>query len=81
MKYILHPTKHKSPDLVEFGLLGVLAIWTLAIIWLLADAITSNNPNSWQALQLIIIAFISITLLVIAIILADMRKEVKDLYT
>jgi len=80
MKYILHPTKHKSPDLVEFGLLGALAVWTIAVIWLLASAVTSGNPNSWQALEVIFIAFISITLLVIAVILADMRKEIKDLY-
>jgi len=82
MERILHHTKKRAPDLLEIATLGVLIIWTTTTIWLLARAMTLPILSSitWESLQAIFTAFISITLLVLAVILADIRKELKDLY-
>lgn len=82
MKHILHNTKTKAPDIVELAMLGILVIWIITTIWLLARAMTLPILSSitWESLQTIFTAFISITILVLAVILADIRKELKDLY-
>ncbi len=75
----LHPTKIKQPDPVELGLITVLVIWSVAVLWLLQKAITAKVLEllSWTSLQAFFLAFCSIVLVVIAILLADIRKELK----
>ena len=77
---LLHPTKVKQPDMTELGLIAVLVVWSVAVLWLIQKAVTARVMEilSWTSLTTIFIAFSSIVLLVIAILLADIRKELKQ---
>ncbi len=77
---LLHPTKVKQPDVVELGLIAILVVWSISVLWLIQKAVTARVLEilSWTSLTTIFIAFSSIVLLVIAIILADIRKELKS---
>ncbi|MEK6807421.1 MAG: hypothetical protein AABX75_00165 [Nanoarchaeota archaeon] len=76
---LIHPTKVKQPDPVEFGLIAVLVIWSISVLWLLQMAATARVLEllSWTSLLAFFMAFASIVLVVIAILLADIRKELK----
>jgi len=77
---LLHPTRIKQPDITELGLIAVLVVWSLSVLWLIQRAVTAKVLEllSWTSLTAIFIAFSSIVLLVIAILLADIRKELKQ---
>ncbi len=79
---IIHKTRIKKPDLIELGLLVILAVWGISVIWLLQKVITAKSFEllSWTSLQTFFIGFISIALIAIAILIADIRKEIKDIY-
>ena len=70
-------TKMKGPDLVEVGLIGISAIWTIVTLALLRQAATMPEINliSWTSLTAFFVGFGGIVLLVIAILLADIRKK------
>jgi len=74
----LSKTKVKDPDIIELVLVGVLLIWTVSSFMLLNKAATLATPNliSWTSLTTFFTGFASIVLIVIAIIVADVRKEV-----
>jgi len=67
-----------DPDLVELVLVVVLAVWTVSVFYLLRQAATLVEINlvSWASLTTFFTGFSSIVLIVIAVIVADMRKEV-----
>jgi hypothetical protein len=76
-KNILERTKTSSPDFIEIGLIGALVIWSVSAFILLqqaADISTANYLLSWTSLTTFFAGIISIVLIVIAVILADIRK-------
>jgi len=79
---LLKQTKSTRPDMVEALLVIILAIWTIVSMWLLDKAISFQVQSllTWQSLSTFFMAFTSIIVLVIAVILADVRKEIKELY-
>ena len=79
---ILKTTSVTRPDLVEATLVIILTIWIVAVLWLInlglkAEVITLLTIES---LTMFFVAFMSISVLVIAVILADIRKEIKSAY-
>lgn len=64
------------PDFVEVALVLALAVWAIAVFWLLRRAATLIEINvvSWASLSAFFTGFGSIVLLVIAILVADIRK-------
>ena len=79
---IIHKTRVQKPDWVEFGLVIILAVWGISVIWLLQKVVTARSFEllSWTSLQTFFVGFISIVLIAIAILLADIRKEIKEIY-
>jgi hypothetical protein len=79
---ILKKTKITKPDFVEASLVMILAFWIVIVLWLLQKAITATIISSltMESLVVIFTAFMTIVLLVIAVILADIRKEMKEVY-
>jgi len=79
---LLKPVKATRPDMVEALLVIILAVWTIVSMWLLDKAIGFEVQSiiTWQSLTTFFAAFTSIIVLVIAVILADVRKEIKELY-
>ena len=79
---VLKHTKITKPDFVEAALVITLAFWVIAVLWLLRVAITANiiSMITMESLVVIFGAFTTIVLLVVAIILADIRKELKGVY-
>ncbi len=79
---MIHRTKITKPDIVEITLILILAVWSIITLWLLEKAITFPLLNSitWQSLTTLFAAFASIVLLVIAVLVADIRKEIKHSY-
>lgn len=82
MATLLHKTKIKKPDAIELGLVIVLAIWSLSVLWLLERVITAQTMEllSWMSLIAFFAGFASVIVVVIAILVADIRKEIKELY-
>ena len=79
---LLKQTKITKPDFVEASLVLILACWIVAVIWLLRSAITAKVISifTMESLNVIFLAFTTIVLLVIAVIIADIRKELKGVY-
>jgi len=79
---VLKQTKVTAPDFVEALLIIILAIWVLIVLWLIERAITFDIQSiiTWQSLTTFFAAFVSIIVLVIAVLVADIRKEIKELY-
>ncbi|MGB9675247.1 MAG: hypothetical protein ACP5IJ_01320 [Candidatus Nanoarchaeia archaeon] len=77
---VLAKTKITKPDLVEFSLTLILAIWSILIVFLIKQATASISQLTIDALAMFFTAFISISLLIIAILIADIRKEIKKIY-
>jgi hypothetical protein len=75
---MLRQTVIRDPDLIELVLVGILAIWTVSIILLIRQAVTITGFNilSWTSLTTFFMGFTSIVALVIAVIVADIRKEI-----
>jgi ABC-type multidrug transport system fused ATPase/permease subunit len=79
---LIKQTKITKPDFVEATLVIVLALWTIIVMWLLQKAITAIIISSltMESLVVIFTAFMTIIMLVIAVVLADIRKELKGVY-
>ena len=79
---IIKHTKITKPDFIESTLVIILAFWIIAVLWMLRSAITASIISilTMESLNVIFLAFATIVLLVIAIILADIRKELKGVY-
>jgi hypothetical protein len=79
---ILKKTKITKPDFVEAALVMILAFWIIIVLWLLQKAVTATiiSVLTMESLMVIFTAFITIVLLVLAVILADIRKEMKEVY-
>lgn len=79
---IIKQTKVTKPDLVEALLVIILAIWIIVTLWLLERAISFQIQSiiTWQSLTTFFASFVSIIVLVIAVLIADIRKEIKELY-
>lgn len=79
---VLRHTKVTRPDFVEATLVLILAFWIIAVLWLLKTAITAEIISilTMESLTVIFTAFLTIIVLVIAVILADIRKELKEVY-
>ena len=75
---LVRKTRVNEPDIIELVLIGILAIWTVSIILLIKQAITITGYNilSWTSLTTFFMGFTSIVILVIAILVANIRKEV-----
>ncbi|MEM2954398.1 MAG: hypothetical protein QW625_00380 [Candidatus Nanoarchaeia archaeon] len=73
-------TKITKPDFIELMLLGILIIWTVTVLWLIAKSASTITMLTIESLIMFFIAFTSITAIVIAVILADIRKELKKIY-
>jgi len=71
-------TNLKDPDMIELLLIGILAIWTISTFYLLRTASTLANIEmvSWTSLTAFFSGFGTIVLLVIAVLVADIRKGV-----
>ena len=77
-RFGIRPTVIKNPDFIELGLIGVLVIWSISAFMLLQQASEIGLVNgllSWTSLTAFFTGMCSVTLIVIAIILADIRKE------
>lgn len=79
---LIKKTKITQPDFIEASLVIVLAFWIVAVLWLLQKAITANiiSELTMESLTVVFTAFMTIVLLVIAILVADVRKELKGVY-
>ncbi|MCX6775098.1 MAG: hypothetical protein NTY99_03360 [DPANN group archaeon] len=79
---VLKETKITKPDLVEATLVVILALWIITVLWLISTALKQGMISllTIDSLAMFFLAFISITVLVIAIVLADVRKELKEVY-
>lgn len=75
---LLKKTIIRNPDIIELVLVGILAIWTVTTLLLIKQAITVTGFNmlSWTSLTTFFTGFMSIVGLVIAVIIADIRKEI-----
>lgn len=79
---IIKQAKITKPDMIEASLIVILAMWIISVLWLLDKAMNFEVQSllTWQSLTTFFAAFASIAVLVIAILVADIRKEVKDMY-
>jgi hypothetical protein len=79
---LLKETKVTKPDVVEATLVVILALWIITVLWLISTALKQGTISllTIDSLAMFFLAFISITVLVIAIVLADVRKEMKEVY-
>jgi len=79
---LLRPHVTTKPDLVEAMLVIILAAWTIVSMWLIEKAVSFQIQSllTWQSLTTFFAAFVSIIILVIAVLIADIRKEIKELY-
>lgn len=79
---VLKPTRMSKPDLVEAALVIILAIWVISVLWLINTALQQEVISSLtiESLSMFFLAFSTVVLLVIAIIMADIRKEIKGAY-
>jgi hypothetical protein len=79
---IIKQAKITKPDMIEASLIVILAMWIISVLWLLDKAMNFEVQTllTWQSLTTFFAAFASIAVLVIAILVADIRKEVKDMY-
>ena len=65
-------------DFIEKGLLGVLAVWILAVLYLVNQAATAElNVLSWVSLTTFFSGFSSVALNVVAILLAKIGRNLK----
>lgn len=73
---MLKKTRITKPDIVEVTLVVVLAIWVVALLWLINLALKSGIISllAVDSLSMFALVFISVVVMVIAILLADIRK-------
>jgi hypothetical protein len=77
-KIRIQKTRIRDPDYVEIGLIGVLVIWSISAFMLLQQAANislNGGLLSWTSLTTFFVGVMSVILIVIAVILADIRKE------
>lgn len=65
-----------NPDATEVVLIVILALWTISVFYLLRRASTfaAISLVSWSSLTAFFTGFASIVLIVIAVVIADIRK-------
>ena len=65
-------------DFIEKGLLGILAVWIIAVLYLVNQAATAElNVLSWVSLTTFFSGFSSVVLIVVAILLARIGKDLR----
>ena len=65
-------------DFIEKGLLGILVVWILAVLYLVNQAATAElNVLSWVSLTTFFSGFSSVVLIVIAILLARIKRDLR----
>tara|TARA_Y100000310_G_C20440316_1_gene695780 strand:+ start:56 stop:283 length:228 start_codon:yes stop_codon:yes gene_type:complete len=70
--------RNLKPDFTEWMLLSILVIWVFSSIYLINQAATSElNLLSWTSLSTFFLGFSSVTLIVIAIILTRIRRQLE----
>ena len=63
---------------IEKGLLGILAVWIVAVLYLVNQAATAElNVLSWVSLTTFFSGFSSVVLIVIAILLARIKRDLR----
>ena len=63
---------------VEKGLLGILVVWIVAVLYLVNQAATAElNVLSWVSLTTFFSGFSSVVLIVIAILLARIKRDLR----
>jgi|GEM_PF-3411932 len=76
---ILRPTRTTKPDAIEATLVVTLAIWVVSVLWLINMGLNQNiiSQLTIDSLTMFFSAFSSIVFLVIAVLLANIRKELR----
>ena len=76
---LLRPTRTSKPDAVEATLVVTLAIWVVSVLWLINMGLSQNiiSQLTIDSLTMFFAAFSSIVFLVIAVLLANIRKELR----
>ncbi len=65
-------------EFIERGLLGILAVWIIAVLYLVNQAATAElNVLSWVSLTTFFSGFSSVALIVVAILLARIGKNLR----
>ncbi|HKZ49410.1 MAG TPA: hypothetical protein VJ110_00165 [Candidatus Nanoarchaeia archaeon] len=79
---VLRPTRTSKPDLIEATLVITLAVWVISVLWLINTALKQTVITSLtiDSLTMFFMAFATVVLLVVAIIMADVRKELRGAY-
>ena len=63
---------------VEKGLLGILVVWIVAVLYLINQAASAElNVLSWISLTTFFSGFSSVVLIVIAILLARIKRDLR----
>jgi len=63
---------------VEKGLLGILIVWIVAVLYLVNQAANAElNVLSWVSLTTFFSGFSSVVLIVIAILLARIKRDLR----
>ena len=63
---------------VEKGLLGILVVWIVAVLYLINQAASAElNVLSWVSLTTFFSGFSSVVLIVIAILLARIKRDLR----
>jgi hypothetical protein len=75
----IEKTVIRNPDVIELGLIGVLVVWSISSFMLLQQASNigiASGLLSWTSLTAFFTGMCSVILIVIAIIIANIRKEI-----
>ena len=74
----MEKTVIRNPDFIELGLISVLVVWSISAFMLLQQAANIGIVSgllSWTSLIAFFTGMCSVILIVIAIIIANIRKE------
>jgi len=77
-KFGMEKTVIRNPDFIELGLISVLVVWSISAFMLLQQAANlgiASGLLSWTSLIAFFTGMCSVILIVIAIIVANIRKE------
>jgi hypothetical protein len=77
-KFGMEKTVIRNPDFIELGLISVLVVWSISAFMLLQQAANIGIVSgllSWTSLIAFFTGMCSVILIVIAIIIANIRKE------
>jgi|YelNatPaOPRAMG01_1025707.scaffolds.fasta_scaffold24407_6 hypothetical protein len=77
---MLAKTKITKPDIVELTLTIILVLWAVVVSLLIKSATANIGLLTVESLTMFFSAFLSIIVIVLAILIADIRKEIKKIY-